>query len=89
MGDCGIDNTTAGSIIQMAILGQTTKNQYNASDNDYNIRVQLNKQDRISINDVKNLRINTKNGTFVRLGDIAEIKLSSGPTQVDRVDRER
>jgi len=73
----------------MAILGQTTKNQYNASDNDYNIRVQLNKQDRISINDVKNLRINTKNGTFVRLGDIAEIKLSSGPTQVDRVDRER
>ncbi len=89
MGDVGIDATVAGDVIQMAFLGKTTRNQYNVGDNDYNIRVQLHENYRMSIHDVTNLRISTKSGGFVRLGDVAEVKLSSGPTQIDREARQR
>ena len=89
MGDIGIDASAAGDVVQMAFLGKVTKNQYNVGDNDYNIRVQLHEDYRLSIHDVANLRISLKNGSFVRLGDIAEVKLSSGPTQIDREARQR
>lgn len=88
-GEVGIDATATGAVIQMAFLGIVTKNQYNAGDNDYAIRVQMPEGNRRDINDVANLRVSTKTGTFVRLGDVAEVKLSSGPTQIDREDRQR
>lgn len=89
MGDVGIDAALAGDVVQMAFLGKTTKNQYNVGDNDYNIRVQLHPEFRLSIHDVANLRISSRSGNFVRLGDIAEVKLASGPTQIDRESRQR
>ncbi|SDF08672.1 efflux RND transporter permease subunit [Sporolituus thermophilus] len=89
MGDVGIDATAAGNVIQMAFLGLTTKNQYNVADSDYNIRVQMAPENRLNIEDVANLRISTKTGTFVRLADIADVRLASGPTQIDREARQR
>lgn len=88
LGDVGLDTTTAGKAVQTAFLGSTAKNQYNVADSDYDIRVQLLQKNRLSLDDVANLRISGKNG-FVRLADIAEVKLSSGPTQIDREDRQR
>lgn len=88
-GELGIDATDAGRVIQMAFLGIVTKNQYNIADSDYDIRVQLKDENRMNIDDVTNLRISAKNGSFVRLGDIADVKLSSGPTQIDREARQR
>ena len=88
-GDVGIDATATGNVIQMAFLGVVTKNMYTAGGNDYNIRVQMPEGSRRDINDVSNLRISTKTGMFVRLGDVAEVILSSGPIQIDREDRQR
>lgn len=88
-GDANVDATTIGNIVQAAFLGITTTNQFNSGDSDYDIRVQLFPQNRLSYDDVANLRVSTKTGTFVRLGDIAEIKISSGPTQIDRESRQR
>lgn len=87
--DVGIDSSIAGEVIQIAFLGKTVKNQYNVADSDYDIRVQLQPTNRLSIQDVSNLRISSKTGTFVRLGDIADVKFSSGPTQIDRESRQR
>ncbi|MBP2662337.1 MAG: mdtB [Firmicutes bacterium] len=88
LGDVGLDATVVGKAVQTAFLGDTAKNQYNVADSDYDIRVQMQQGYRLSLEDVANLRISGKNG-FVRLGDIAEVKLSSGPTQIDREDRQR
>lgn len=87
--EMGINSTIAGDVIQMAFLGITTKNQYNVADSDYDIRVQMQPSNRLSIADVSNLRISSKTGDFVRLGDIADVKFSSGPTQIDRESRQR
>ncbi|WP_312562978.1 efflux RND transporter permease subunit [Anaerospora sp.] len=87
--DAGLDTTTVATTIQMAFLGATTRNEFNPSDKDYQIRVQLEEQGRSSLDDVANLLIASKTGNFVRLGDIANVTLSSGPTQIDRESRQR
>lgn len=87
--DAGLDTTTVATTIQMAFLGTTTRNEFNPNDKDYQIRVQLEEQGRSSLDDVANLLIASKTGNFVRLGDIANVTLSSGPTQIDRESRQR
>lgn len=89
MGGVSVDASTVGDVVQMAFLGKTAKNEYSVADKDYNIRVQMFPENRMNIDDVANLRISTKAGTFVRLGDIADVKFSSGPTQIDREGRQR
>ena len=88
-GEVGLEPTSAGKVIQIAFLGLETKNQYTAGDKDYLIRVRMPEHLRRDINDVANMRISTRTGAFVRLGDVAEVTLSSGPTQIDREDRQR
>ena len=87
--DAGLDTTTVATTIQMAFLGATTRNEFNPTDKDYQIRVQLEEQGRSSLDDVANLLIASKTGNFVRLGDITNVTLSSGPTQIDRESRQR
>ncbi|MCE5285411.1 MAG: efflux RND transporter permease subunit [Pelosinus sp.] len=88
-GDAGVDSAVAGNVIQTAFLGNTAKNQYSIGDSDYDIRVRLKQENRLSVADVANLRVSSKTGTFVRLGDIADVKMSSGPTQINREARQR
>ena len=89
-GSVGITASTAGDIIQLAFLGVVTKNQYNVGGNDYDIRLRLQEGRRVSYDDVANLRVSTAaNGSFVRLADIASVKVSAGPTQIDRESRQR
>ncbi|SDM98727.1 hydrophobic/amphiphilic exporter-1, HAE1 family [Dendrosporobacter quercicolus] len=89
MSDAGLDAVTVSNTVQMAFLGGTTRNQYNAGDKDYEIRVQLQSQNRTDRADVADLLIAAKSGAFVRLGDIAAVELSSGPTQINREARQR
>ncbi|WP_378956075.1 efflux RND transporter permease subunit [Pelosinus sp. sgz500959] len=87
--DAGLDATVVANTVQSAFLGINTRNKYNAGDKDYNIKVRLASEHRQSIDDVANLQIAAKSGQFIRLGDVAEIKLSSGPTEIDRDMRQR
>ncbi len=90
MGQLGVDATAAGNTIQIAFQGIVQKNVFNVADKTYNIRVQMPEQYRKSIDDVANLRIySSKTSSFVRLGDIADVKFGSGPTQIDREGRQR
>jgi HAE1 family hydrophobic/amphiphilic exporter-1 len=89
MSDAGLDAATVGSTVQMAFLGTTTPNMYDVGDYDYNIRVQLGAQNRTNADDVSNLLVATRAGTFVRLGDVADVKMSSGPAEIDREGRQR
>ena len=49
----------------------------------------MDKQDRRTIQDVANLMVSTESGGYVRLGDVAEVRLGSGPTRIDREGRQR
>ncbi len=90
MGQLGVDATSAGNVVQMAFLGIVQKNVFNVADKSYNIRIQMSEEYRKNIDDVANLRIYSgKINSFVRLGDIADIRFTSGPTQIDREGRQR
>lgn len=85
----GLDATSVGKVVEMAFLGKSTGNSFTIGDNDYDIIVQLDEAHRRDINDVANLRVSTTDGKFVRLGDVADVYFSSGPTRIDREDRQR
>ena len=85
----GLDNASVGRVVQYAFQGKSTGNSYTIGNNDYDIIVQMDKSDRRTIQDVANLRVSTESGEFVRLGDVAEVKLGSGPTRIDREGRQR
>lgn len=89
MSELGLDNAKIGSFVNGAFIGVKTTNNYNVGDNDYTIRIQLDPLHRLSPEQVKDLRIPTGNGQFVALSEIADIKISSGPTQINREDKER
>lgn len=85
----GLDSTSVGKVVEMAFLGKSTSNSFTIGDNDYDIIVQLDAAHRRDINDVANLRVSNTEGKFVQLGDVADVYFSSGPTRIDREDRQR
>ena len=85
----GLDNSAVGSVVQYAFQGKNTRNSYTIGNNDYNIIIQMEKANRRTVDDVKNLRVSTTSGNFIRLGDIAEVTLESGPTRINREGRQR
>ena len=87
--ELGLNATSLGEVVEMAFMGKSTSNSFTVGDNDYDIILQLDKSKRTDINDVSNLRVSSANGTFVRLGDIADISYGSGPTRIEREDKQR
>ncbi len=87
--ELGLDATEVGKVVEMAIMGKSTANSYTIGDNDYDIILQLEQGQRTDINDVQNLRVSSSDGRFIRLGDIATIKYGSGPTRIEREDKQR
>ena len=85
----GLDNSAVGSVVQYAFQGKNTRNSYTIGNNDYDIILQMEKANRRTVDDVKNLRVSTSGGSFIRLGDIAEVTLESGPTRINREGRQR
>lgn len=84
-----LDATEIGSVVEMAFMGKSTGNSYTIGDNDYDVVLQMPAGKRTSVNDVMNLRISDTDGSFIRLGDVAEVKYSSGPTRIEREDKQR
>ncbi|MGQ9488108.1 MAG: efflux RND transporter permease subunit [Armatimonadota bacterium] len=66
-----------------------TDTKYRDGGKEYNIRVQLTKAQRDDINTVSNLVIGYFNGHPVRLGDVATVEMTTGPTKIDRKNRQR
>ena len=85
----GLNASNVGEIVKMAFQGKTTSNSFTVGDNDYSVRIQLKDDYRKNLEDVKNLMVSTSSGSFVRLADVADVVLDSGPTRIDREDRQR
>lgn len=85
----GLDNSAVGTVVQYAFQGKSTRNSYTIGNNDYDIIIQMERANRRTVDDVKNLRVSTTGGSFIRLGDIAEVTLESGPTRINREGRQR
>ncbi len=76
------------SVLRTYIEGNTDT-KFREGGKEYNIRVQLTKAQREDINTVSDLVVGYFNGRQVRLNDVATVEMTTGPTKIDRKNRQR
>lgn len=87
--DLGMTVAQIGSAVRTAFAGDTSA-KYREGGDEYDLRVELTGSDRRSVADVGNLFLGlSPSGQPVRLRDVANITMSSGPSRIERYNRQR
>ncbi len=80
--------TQVMDLVSNSIGGQEAGQVINGNER-YDIYVRLEDKSRNSIEIIKNLIMQSPSGAWVRLGDVAEVAIESGPPQIRRDDVQR
>lgn len=81
-----VSDVTKG--VRAAVNGEKT-GVYRAEDNEININVKVDNLNKADLETLKSITITTVSGNPVQLGEIADIKYGSGPTQIRRLNKQR
>lgn len=84
----GMTVAQVASALRTYIEGNTDT-KFREGGKEYDIRVQLTKAQREDVNTVSDLVIGYFSGRPVRLSDVASVEMTSGPTKIDRKNRQR
>jgi multidrug efflux pump subunit AcrB len=89
--DLGVTVQAIARTASLATIGDNEANlaKFNLPDRQIPIRVQIDPKARADIETLKNLKVPGQNNTLVPLTAVADIRLGSGPAQIDRYDRAR
>ncbi len=89
--DLGVSVQSIARTASLALIGDLESNlaKFDLPDRQIPIRVQLDPASRDDIETLKNLRVPSQNGTLVPITAVADIRLGSGPAQIDRFNRAR
>ncbi len=90
-GDLGVSVSAIARTASLATIGDNDSNlaKFNLRDRQIPIRVQINPQYRRDIEILKNLKVPSNNGSLVRLDSVANIRLGTGPAEIQRYNRQR
>jgi multidrug efflux pump subunit AcrB len=88
--DLGVSASAIGETIRVATAGDYSQNlpKFNVSERQIPINVRLPLSTRADIEAIKRLQVMGKNGP-VMLTQVASVEVGSGPSQVDRLNRNR
>jgi hydrophobic/amphiphilic exporter-1 (mainly G- bacteria), HAE1 family len=92
--DRGLTVAQISAALRTAFAGDTSS-KYREAGDEYDLRVQFRQFDRSRISDVANLFVGMTEGKHgatkepVRLRDVADITMSSGPSRIERYNRQR
>ncbi len=86
--DLGLNVSGVAQMIEVAIGGRTAS-YYREGGDEHRIFVQLKDADRMSLEDILNLRLVNSAGEPVTLGSVVRIQQDSGPVSIERKDQER
>lgn len=84
----GLDIATINQTINTAFAGQSAGLVYEGEKR-FDLVLRLDQQSRQQLADVQNLYITTPSGNQVPLQEVAEVKMTTGPNQVQREDAKR
>ena len=84
----GLTLGDVATVLQTAIQGAVVT-KYSDNGTDYDVRLQLAKQDRDRASEIQNLTLMTRAGKQVYLSQIANVVSGKGPVEIERKDRER
>lgn len=86
--DLGLTVAQIAMALRYSIEGNTEV-KFREGGDEYEIRVQLQNVDKDNIQDIENIPVGNKLGVPILLKDVAEITFTSGPTKIDRKNRQR
>lgn len=84
----GLSTGMIAAALRTAIQG-STDTKFRAGGDEYDIRVRLPESERQAPEDVVNILIAAPGGKPVYVKDVADVTLATGPTEIDRKDRQR
>ena len=87
MAQYGLSLSMVGATMQTAFNGNDDV-QFRAGDKEYDVLVKMDDFNRNNINDIANLTILNNRGQLIKLSQFAEIVQSTGPNQLERLDRQ-
>ncbi len=89
--DLGVTVQSIARTASLATIGDNDSSlaKFNLSDRQIPIRVQIDPKAKEDINTLRNLQVPSQNGSLVPLVAVADIRLGSGPAQINRYDRYR
>ncbi len=89
--DLGVDVATIAEAINMLIGGELDISRYKDEKKGkrYDIRVRLNPEDRESSSTMQRIYIRARDGKLVELGNVVKVQEGTGPSVINRVDRQR
>ncbi len=89
--DLGVSVQAIANTTSLALLGEIESNlaKFNLADRQIPIRVQLDPKERKNIDTIRNLLVPSDRGTLVPLRSVADIRLASGPVEINRLNRSR
>lgn len=86
--DLGLSTSQVGHVISTSMLG-TVVTQYREGGDEFDIRVQLEKDARQSVRDIESIMVMTPTGRQVPLRSIATVEYGTAPAEITREDQER
>ncbi|MDR8390797.1 efflux RND transporter permease subunit [Aliifodinibius sp. S!AR15-10] len=84
----GMNTQQVASAISNAVQGNLATT-YVDQGIEFEVRVQLKETDKASVTDLRNLQVETPDGGWVPLSNLATVERYSGPTNILRVNQER
>lgn len=86
LADLGLSIADVGSVLNVAFQGNDDS-KYRDGDDDYDIKISLDKFDRSRISDLEDLTFVNKYGQSIQLMQFANVYQTTGPTKLQRVNR--
>ncbi len=86
LADFGLSISNVGTALNVALQGNDDS-KFRDGDDDYDIKISLDKFDRSKISDIENLTFVNGKGQAVQLMQFAKVYQTTGPTKLQRINR--
>lgn len=88
MAQLGLDIARVAYLLETAVKG-TVASRYRELGEEFDIRVRLAREERDSFSDLRSIPLTAATGSQIRLTDIANVEVGSGPVRIFRDDQKR
>ncbi len=87
----GVDVATVAEAINLLVSGELdiTKYKDEVKGKRYDVRVRLNAEDRSSKDSLQRIYVRARDGKLIELGNVVHVEEGTGPSVINRVDRQR
>jgi len=86
--DLGFSTTQMAMVLRTAVQG-TVVTKYREGGDEYDVRVRLDLPEGLQKGDVEELYLTSKQSSPIRLSSLAAVRLASGPTEIQRKNKQR